>query len=60
MNNPDPSQVDIINGDVIDYQKRVAAMKGQDMVYTNLNGNLKAAAENIVKAMYASCCHEPH
>jgi len=60
MNNPDPSQIDIIDGSVIDYQKRIAAMKGQDVVYAKLNGNMKAAAEIIVKAMYASCRHEPH
>lgn len=51
---PDQSRVDIVDGDVIDYQKLVAAMEGQDVVYANLNGNMKAAAENIVKAMHAS------
>lgn len=54
LNNPEPSRVDIVDGDVMDYQKLVAAMEGQDVVYANLNGNMKAAAENIVKAMQAS------
>jgi len=54
LKNTDTSRVDIVDGDVMDYQKLVAAMKGQDVVYANLNGNMKAAAENIVNAMYAS------
>lgn len=54
LKNPDTSRVDIVDGDVMDYQKLVAAMKGQDVVYANLNGNMKAAAENIANAMYAS------
>lgn len=54
LNNPDQSRVDIVDGDVMDYQKLVAAMEGQDVVYANLSGNMKAAAENIVKAMHAS------
>jgi uncharacterized protein YbjT (DUF2867 family) len=41
----------IIEGDVMDYAVLKDAIKGQDMVYVNLSGNLEAMTKNIVKAM---------
>jgi len=42
----------IIEADVMDYPKLTSAIKGQDIVYVNLAGNLEAMAINIVKAMH--------
>jgi uncharacterized protein YbjT (DUF2867 family) len=41
----------IIEGDVLNYNQLKAAVRGQDVVYANLSGNLEAMAQNIVKAM---------
>ena len=41
----------IIEGDVLDYGQLKEAVKGQDIVYANLAGDLEAMAKNIVKAM---------
>ena len=41
----------IIEGDAMDYQSIKNAVKGQDIVYINLAGNLEAMGNNIVKAM---------
>ena len=41
----------IIEGDVMNFDKLKDAIKGQDIVYVNLAGNLEAMAKNIVKAM---------
>jgi len=41
----------IVEGDVMNYSDVITAVKGQDIVYINLAGNLEAMAKNIVKAM---------
>jgi uncharacterized protein YbjT (DUF2867 family) len=41
----------IVEGDVLDLHQLKEAMKGQDIVYANLSGDLEAMAKNIVKAM---------
>lgn len=41
----------IVEGDAMDYLKLKEAIKGQDVVYVNLAGDLEAMAKNIVKAM---------
>jgi uncharacterized protein YbjT (DUF2867 family) len=41
----------IVEGDAMDYTVLKDAIKGQDIVYVNLAGNLEAMAKNIVKAM---------
>lgn len=41
----------VIQGDATDYNSVKNAIKGQDIVYINLAGNLEAMAKNIVKAM---------
>jgi uncharacterized protein YbjT (DUF2867 family) len=41
----------IIEGDVLDYTQLKEAIKGQDIVYANLSGDLEAMAKNIVKSM---------
>jgi uncharacterized protein YbjT (DUF2867 family) len=45
------SNATIVEGDVMDYPKLKEAIKGQDIVYVNLAGNLEAMAKNIVKSM---------
>jgi uncharacterized protein YbjT (DUF2867 family) len=52
--NPDPERVTIVEGDVLDTPTLSVAMKGQDMVYANLAGDMKKQAEHIVEAMRAS------
>jgi len=41
----------IIEGDAMNYSDVITAVKGQDIVYVNLAGNLEPMAINIVKAM---------
>lgn len=51
LKSKDVSNCKIIEGDVMDYNKLKEAITGQDIVYTNLAGDLEAMAKNIVKAM---------
>jgi uncharacterized protein YbjT (DUF2867 family) len=51
LRNKDGSKYRIIEGDVLDYEKLKEAIKGQDIVYVNLAGDLEAMAKNTVKAM---------
>jgi uncharacterized protein YbjT (DUF2867 family) len=51
LRNENLSGSEIIEGDVLSYQQLKEAIKGQDIVYVNLAGNLEAMAKNIVKAM---------
>jgi len=52
LRNNDVSGFRIIEGDVLDYIKLKEAIKGQDIVYANLSGELESMAKNIVKAMH--------
>jgi uncharacterized protein YbjT (DUF2867 family) len=52
--NPDPARVTIVEGDVLDRPALEAAMKGQEVVYANLAGEMKRQAEAIVAAMQAA------
>jgi uncharacterized protein YbjT (DUF2867 family) len=52
--NPDAARVKIVEGDVLDLETLSGAMKGQDVVYANLAGDMKKQAERIVEAMHAS------
>ncbi len=45
------SKCQIIEGDVLNYDKLKEAIHGQDIVYANLAGDLEHMATNIVKAM---------
>lgn len=56
LQNPDPARVTIVEGDVLDRAALQAAMRGQDVVYANLSGDMKAQAESIVEAMRAATC----
>ncbi|HYM94903.1 MAG TPA: NAD(P)H-binding protein, partial [Chitinophagaceae bacterium] len=47
----DVSNCHIIEGDVLNYDQLKEAIKGQDIVYLNLAGDLEAMAKNITKAM---------
>jgi uncharacterized protein YbjT (DUF2867 family) len=47
----DLSNTTIVEGDVMDYAKLKEAIRGHDIVYVNLAGDLEAMAKNIVKAM---------
>jgi uncharacterized protein YbjT (DUF2867 family) len=54
LKNPDPRRVRVIEGDVLNLKTLVGAMTGQDVVYANLAGDMKAQAEHIVEAMHTS------
>jgi uncharacterized protein YbjT (DUF2867 family) len=54
LSNPDPDRVTIAEGDVLDPKALTGAMKGQDVVYANLAGDMKQQAERIVNAMHAT------
>jgi uncharacterized protein YbjT (DUF2867 family) len=51
LRNKDVSRCRIIEGDVLNIDQLKEAIKGQDIVYANLAGDLEAMAKNIVKAM---------
>ena len=51
LRNGDVSGCRIVEGDVLDYGRLKEAVAGQDVVYTNLAGDLEAMAKNIVRAM---------
>jgi uncharacterized protein YbjT (DUF2867 family) len=54
LKNPGPARVRIVEGDVLDTPTLEAAMRGQDVVYANLAGDLKQQAQRIVHAMHAA------
>src|SRR6478672_7380761 len=51
LGNKDVSKCKIIEGDVLDVNQLKKAIKGQDIVYANLAGDLETMAKNIVTAM---------
>jgi uncharacterized protein YbjT (DUF2867 family) len=51
LRNRDVSVCRIIEGNVLDLSVLKEAVKGQDIVYANLAGDLESMARNIVKAM---------
>lgn len=53
LTNPDPVRVSIVEGDVLDQVMLEAAMRGQDVVYANLVGDMAAQARTIIAAMQA-------
>jgi len=52
--NPDPVRVRIVEGDVTDQAELRAAMRGQDVVYANLAGDMARQAHAIVETMHAT------
>jgi uncharacterized protein YbjT (DUF2867 family) len=44
----------VVEGDVLDVKKLGEAVKGQDVVYANLSGDMEAQAIAIVKAMHSA------
>ena len=50
----DQSRVTIVEGDVLDLARLQSAMKGQDVVFASLTGEMKKQAEDIVEAMHAT------
>jgi uncharacterized protein YbjT (DUF2867 family) len=44
----------VVEGDVLETKKLGDAVKGQDVVYANLSGDMEAQAKAIVKAMHAA------
>jgi uncharacterized protein YbjT (DUF2867 family) len=46
-----PAQVRAVTGDVMDEDRLLSAMAGQDVVYANLSGELEEQAQDIVSAM---------
>jgi uncharacterized protein YbjT (DUF2867 family) len=53
LENPDPSRVTIVEGDVLDQQALRLAVRGQDVVYANLTGPMAQQARAIIDAMQA-------
>ncbi|HXZ15503.1 MAG TPA: NAD(P)H-binding protein [Roseiarcus sp.] len=53
LRNPDPSRVTVVEGDVLDASALHAAMRGQDVVYANLAGDMARQARAIIDAMHA-------
>ena len=53
LQNPDPSRVKIVEGDVLDAGALRDAMQGQDVVYANLVGDMARQARAIIDAMHA-------
>lgn len=53
LSNPDPARVSIVEGDVLDQTMLESAMRGQDVVYANLAGDMAAQAGTIIAAMKA-------
>jgi uncharacterized protein YbjT (DUF2867 family) len=51
LKNKDVSKCRVIEGNVLNYQQLKEAIKGQDIVYANLAGDLEGMAKNIAKAM---------
>ena len=49
LKNKDVSRARIIEGNVLNYNQLKEAIRGQDIVYANLAGDLEAMAKNIVK-----------
>lgn len=54
LKNPDPARVDIVEGDATDRDALAHAMRGQDVVYANLAGDMARAAKAIVDAMHTA------
>lgn len=51
LRNKDISNARIIEGDALNFDQLKEAIKGQDIVYINLAGDLESMTKNIVKAM---------
>jgi uncharacterized protein YbjT (DUF2867 family) len=51
LTNPATARVRVIEGDVQDRNALETAMRGQDVVYANLAGEMAAQARNIITAM---------
>lgn len=51
LNHIKSNQVRIVEGDVLDERKLNEEMKGMDVVYVNLEGEMEQNAKNIVNAM---------
>lgn len=54
LTNPDPARVKVIEGDVLSRAALEAAMRGQDVVYANLSGDMAPQARTIIEAMQAT------
>ena len=51
LSNKNVSKYKIVEGNVLNYEQVREAIKGHDIVYVNLAGDLETMAKNIVKAM---------
>jgi uncharacterized protein YbjT (DUF2867 family) len=54
LRNPDPKRITVVEGDVLDSATLQTAMRGQDVVYANLAGDMARQARVIVDAMHAA------
>lgn len=53
IENPDPTRVTIVEGDVMDAKTLRAAVRGQDVVYANFAGPMAEQGRAIIDAMHA-------
>jgi uncharacterized protein YbjT (DUF2867 family) len=51
LGNRDVSKCRVVEGDVLNFNQLKEVLKGHDIVYVNLAGELETMAKNIVKAM---------
>ncbi|SFI34445.1 NAD(P)H-binding [Collimonas sp. OK307] len=51
LKNPDPKRATIVEGNVLDRAALIDAMKGQDVVFASLAGEMAEQAQKIVAAM---------
>ncbi len=54
LTDPDPKRLTVVEGDVLDAATLQTAMRGQDVVYANLAGDMARQAGVIVDAMRAA------
>ena len=54
LNNPQPARARIVEGDVLDEAALRGAMQDQDVVYSNLAGDMARQARFIIAAMHAT------
>lgn len=57
LKKPLPDRVDIVDGDVLDAKTLRETMRGQDVVYANIAGDMARQAQMIVDAMHATGLH---
>ena len=58
LRNKESTKIRIVEGNVLDVVKLTEAIKGKDIVYANLSGDMEAMTKNIVQAMKETGVHK--